>query len=160
MGHWPTLLGRAAVSGTAASLSSSLALAVAATVEGRNALQPVNATSHWLNGPAAGTARRLDAVHTVIGYITHHAATVFWAVLFEAGRGRRHPVAPMSLVRDAVVVSAVAAGVDYIATPKRFTPGWELVLSKRSMAVGYAAMAAGLALAAFTVDRSNMRDRG
>ena len=40
-------------------------------------------------------------------------------------------------------MAAVAAAVDYGATPKRFTPGWELVLSKRSMASVYAAMAAG-----------------
>jgi hypothetical protein len=38
--------------------------------------------------------------------------------------------------------------VDYEATPKRFTPGWELVLSKRSMAATYVAMALGLAAAA------------
>ena len=32
---------------------------------------------------------------------------------------------------------------DYTVTPRRFTPGWELVLSKRSMALVYGAMAAG-----------------
>jgi hypothetical protein len=47
------------------------------------------------------------------------------------------------VVRDAALTSAVAAAVDYTITPHRFTPGWELVLSKRSMAVGYAGMAAG-----------------
>ena len=43
-------------------------------------------------------------------------------------------------------MAAIAAIVDYGATPKRFTPGWEFVLSKRSMAVTYGAMALGLAL--------------
>ena len=51
----------------------------------------------------------------------------------------------MSALADAVVMSAIAAAVDYGPTPKRFTPGWELVLSRRGMAVAYAAMALGLA---------------
>jgi branched-chain amino acid transport system permease protein len=41
-----------------------------------------------------------------------------------------------------LVFMAVAA-VDYTITPHRFTPGWELVLSKRGMALAYAAMALG-----------------
>ena len=76
---------------------------------------------------------------------THHAATLFWAVLFERfiqlhpdRRGNR-------LLGEALIVSAVASAVDYGATPKRFTPGWELVLTKRSMAAVYGAMALGLA---------------
>ena len=44
-------------------------------------------------------------------------------------------------------MSAFAAAVDYTVTPHRFTPGWELVLSKGGMAVVYAAMAAGFAVA-------------
>jgi hypothetical protein len=43
------------------------------------------------------------------------------------------------------MTSAIAAVVDYGLTPHRFTPGWELVLSKRSMAAAYLAMAAGFA---------------
>ena len=42
-------------------------------------------------------------------------------------------------------LAALAAATDYGATPKRFTPGWELALSRRGMAAVYAAMAAGLA---------------
>ena len=42
---------------------------------------------------------------------------------------------------------AIAAAVDYGATPRRFTPGWELVLSRAGMALVYSAMAAGLAAA-------------
>jgi hypothetical protein len=45
----------------------------------------------------------------------------------------------------AAVVAGLAAVVDYTVTPRRFTPGRELVLSKRSMALVYAAMAAGFA---------------
>ena len=45
-------------------------------------------------------------------------------------------------------MSGFAAIVDYGATPKRFTPGWEFVLTKRSMTFAYIAMAFGLAAGA------------
>lgn len=156
----PTFLMRAAVSAGAASITSSVALAVLARAEGRGALQPVNATSHWLNGRRAADVRALDLAHTGVGYATHHAATFFWAVLFEAWAGPRRPMAAPALLRDAAVMSAVAAAVDYLATPKRFTPGWEFVLSRRAMALTYAAMAAGLALGVHAVDRDGARRRG
>ena len=50
-----------------------------------------------------------------------------------------------------------AAAVDYLATPKRFTPGWEFVLSKRAMALTYAAMAAGLFVGAYVADEHVFR---
>jgi hypothetical protein len=45
-------------------------------------------------------------------------------------------------------MSAIAAVVDYGITPKRLSPGWEEVLSKRSIGLTYAAMALGLAAGA------------
>lgn len=142
------LLGRAAISGTVASVTSTAALAVAARAERRGALQPVNATSHWLHGPGAAGVGDADAAHTGVGYATHHAATFFWAILFERLIARHSAPSRLAIVHDAAVTGAVAAAVDYIATPKRFTPGWEYVLSKRSMAFGYVALAAGLAIGA------------
>ena len=57
----------------------------------------------------------------------------------------------------ALAMSAIAAAVDYGATPKRFTPGWEFVLSKRTMTVAYLAMATGLAVGA-SMNRHAGRD--
>jgi hypothetical protein len=137
-------LARSGVLALFATATSSAALAVAARWEGRGALQPVNATSHWLNGDAAGAVAAADLRHTGVGFATHAAATLFWATLFEAWLGRR-PRSRLRLGAEAAAMSALAALVDYRATPKRFTPGWELVLSRRSMAFAYAGMAAGLA---------------
>lgn len=148
MSSWTTTLRFALISGTVASATSSVALALLARAEGKGALQPVNSTSHWMNGERAASFRDADLAHTAVGYATHHAATVFWAVFFERWIGVRRPAALLPLMRDALATSAVAAAVDYGATPKRFTPGWEFVLSKRSMAVAYAAMALGLAAGA------------
>ena len=140
----PFLL-RTLVSGAAAAAASTAALALVARAEGKGALQPLNSTSHWLNGGQAASFKGADIAHTLTGAATHFAACVFWAALFEWRTGERGPLAPLPVLGDAVAVSAFAALVDYTVTPKRFTPGWEFVLSKRSMAVAYAAMAAGLA---------------
>ena len=148
MASWVTTLRFAITSGTIASATSTVALALLARAEGKGPLQPINSTSHWMNGEQAASFRGADLAHTAVGYATHHAATVFWAVLFERWIGARRSAAALPLLQDALVMSAFAAAVDYRATPKRFTPGWEFVLSKRSMAVAYAAMALGLAVGA------------
>jgi len=79
----------ALVSGTVASVTSSAALALLAKAEGRNAVQPLNATSHWVHGEDAGSVREVDLDHTAVGYATHHAASVFWAFLFESLQAAR-----------------------------------------------------------------------
>ncbi len=158
MAGWSRALRFALTSGTVASAASTVALALLARAEGQGLLQPVNATSHWMNGRQAASFRGADIAHTAVGYATHHAATVFWAVLFERWVDARHPAGALALMPDALVLSAIAAAVDYGATPKRFTPGWEFVLSKRSMAVAYLAMATGLAAGA-SMNRHTGRNR-
>ena len=50
----------ALVSGTIAGVAMAAALAWLAKKEGKAAVQPVNATSHWLHGEHAGTIREAD----------------------------------------------------------------------------------------------------
>ena len=133
----------ALVSGTVASVTSTAALALVARMEGRAAFQPLNATSHWLHGPGAAAFEGVDLKRTGTGYATHHAATIFWALFFARWVSVERTDRVLPLARDAVLMAAIAAAVDYGATPKRFTPGWELVLSKKAMAAVYLAMAAG-----------------
>ena len=140
----PWTIGRAAlVSGSVTSLVSTAGLALLAEAEGKAPLQPLNGTSHWLNGAGAATRRRVDARHTAVGYATHHASCLFWAVPFATWQASRPARTGGELLRDAVLMAAIAAAVDYGATPKRFTPGWELVLSKTAMAAAYGALAIG-----------------
>ncbi len=148
MTSWVRTLRLGLISGTLAGVASTLALAAASRAEGKTAFQPANSTSHWLNGKQAGDFEGADLAHTAVGLATHQAATLFWAVIFERWIDARRPLPALATLRDALALSAVAAAVDYSITPKRFTPGWEFVLSKRSMAAGYAAMAAGLAAGA------------
>lgn len=138
----------ALVTGSVASVISALALAAMARSEGRSAFQPINATSHWLHGDRAGDQRAPDLAHTALGYTTHHASAIFWAVPFEAWLATQPPRSGVGLLRDAAALSAVAAVVDYGIAPKRLTPGWELAVSKRSMFGAFASLAVGLAAGA------------
>jgi hypothetical protein len=134
-------IARAALSGTAVSVASTIALALAAKAEGRHPVRPTNATGHWFRGDEAAASRNFDAKHTLLGFATHEGASVFWAAIFQAFQklGPRRPA-----VVDAIGVSALAAFVDYVVVPKRLTPGWEKVVSPRSIAVTYGVMALAL----------------
>ena len=141
------VLGRALWSGAIAAATSTAALAAVAQREDRGRAQPLNATSHWLNGDRAARRRAVDLQHTGVGLATHVAATVFWATFYEAWQVARPPRSIAEMAARAGAIATLAAVVDYTITPKRFTPGWELVLTKRSMAAAYVAMAAGFATA-------------
>lgn len=144
------------VTGSVAGLLSSIGLAMSAEAEGAAPLRPINATSHWLNGDFAGLYGGLDRRRTGVGLATNHAACLFWALPFTAWQ-RLHPAETSgALMRDGLIMAAVAAAVDYGATPKRFTPGWELVLSRAGMAAAYAALAVGFAAGA-SLDRRRTR---
>lgn len=146
--NWSQLGFSAVTTGTVAALVSAMALAALAKSEGKGALQPLNATSHWIQGDAAAQVERPTARHTLVGFATHHLSSVLWAGFFEAWLARNPPRSMWSLLRDAFAMSGIAAAVDYGATPHRFTPGWELALSKKSLAVTYVAFAFGLAAGA------------
>ena len=148
MASWTRIGLSALFIGTTASIVATAALAIIAKVEGKGALQPTNATSHWLHGDSAAAFAQLDTRHTALGYATHHASALFWAWPFAAWLAFRPRRSSVEMLRDASVMSAIAATVDYGITPKRLTPGWELVLPTRSICAAFAALAIGLALGA------------
>ncbi len=136
-----------AVETLASTVASVVALAVAAKVGGRGALQPLNATSHWLNGKGAARSPAPGWRTTGVGFATHLAATGFWAAIFEIWL-RRGCCSRAEVLGKAAAMAGVSALVDYRATPKRLTPGWEFVLKPTAMAFVYLAMGAGLAAGA------------
>ncbi len=146
-------LARALVSGTVASLATTVALSLFSRAAGKPAVAPINATSHWAHGDEAARDPKADVGRTVLGYATHHASSIFWAYFFEKLAGLRgRPGAPV-LFRNAAAITAIAAVVDYGIAPKRLTPGWELVLPKRSVATTYAVLALGLAVGGWLSER-------
>src|SRR5689334_2092315 len=54
------------------------------------------------------------------------------------------PQSSLQLGRNAAVMSAIAAIVDYGITPRQLTPGWELTLTRKSMVGAFAGLALGL----------------
>ena len=146
---WNRALQQGLLSGTAASLLSTVALMMVGRAESGSAWAPVNAVSHWYWGDDALKRDRVTLKYTVPGYLIHHASSVFWAVLFERvfGQQARRSSSPGILAASAAT-AAVACFVDYQLTPKRLTPGFEHRLSKKALFAVYAAFAAGLALTA------------
>ena len=143
---WKRAIRRGVVSGTSASILSTLPLVLRGLSENSSATAPINAISHWYWGDHATRVSRPSLKYTVPGYLTHHATSIFWAVLFEktfgnALRGRAAPT-----IAASAATAAVACFVDYQLTPKRLTPGFEHRLSKGSLFLVYSAFAAGLAV--------------
>ncbi|RYD14298.1 MAG: hypothetical protein EOP90_13855 [Lysobacteraceae bacterium] len=131
--------------GSLASLASSVVIVAESQRLTRNAAAATNATSQWVWGDEAHRRPHASLRHTAVGYLIHHASSVFWAVQFESrtlGRLVRGDAA-----RAALVASA-AAVVDYGLMPRRFTPGFEHRLPLRSIAAIYAAFGVGLWIAA------------
>lgn len=136
------LLARTFILGAAVTVATTVVLAASAAKRGRSVAQPLNATAHWIYGPSSGAVRVTDVRHTLAGMVTHYGASLLWALVFELWRRRW---SHRSALVPAAATSFLAAVVDYGVVPKRLTPGWELVLPKRPIALVYGVMAATLA---------------
>jgi hypothetical protein len=142
------------IAGAVASVVSTLALALAGRRQARSAVAPTNAISHWLWRGEALAVDRPTLRHTVVGYAIHHLSSTFWAVLYAWLHGNRHDAqtVPKALA-GATAAAALACFVDYKATPKRLTPGFEHRLSSGAMALVYGAFAVGLAAGCLMANR-------
>lgn len=144
---WNYTLREGIVSGTLAGLLSAAVLMAVGKRDAGSAVAPFNAESHWLWGDESLTEDRPTLRHTLTGFATHQASTVFWATLYALVRGRRRTVngVPEALI-GGIATSAAAAAIDYTLVPKRFTPGFENRLSTPSMVAVFAAIAGGVAI--------------
>jgi hypothetical protein len=153
---WRQSLRDAAVSGSIAAVTSTAVLAAAGRVETGSAFAPTNAISHAIFGDAAAQRDDASARHTLVGFAIHHAASVFWALVFERSFGRANARGDLLPALGAgMAVSALACFVDYQLTPKRLQPGYEMRLSRPALAAVYAAFGAGLALGAVVNARAS-----
>jgi hypothetical protein len=123
-----------------------------AVAEGSTVCAPLNAVTHCLWPRRALRERRFSTRFTLTGFVIHEFSAIFWAVLFEAlnarlSRDRARPD-PVAVASAATATAAAAYVVDYHVVPQRFTPGFDVHLSNRSLTAVYVALAAGLAGAA------------
>jgi len=145
---------RGLVGGAASSIVSTVALGLLGRAEGASAYAPTNAVSHWIWGDEAAEHEGFSLKYTLTGYAIHHISATFWSVLFEKLAGERldHKDLRVTLAASAAT-SAIACFTDYKLTPQRLNPGYEMRLSKKSLAGVYAAFAVGLALGAIALRR-------
>jgi hypothetical protein len=147
---WKAVMKQGLVAGSLGSIASALALVRAGRREARSGAAPLNAVSHWYWGDRAFHRRQADVAHTAVGYLTHHAASVFWASAYAAATQHNKAARTRGgIAAGALATSAIACFVDYQLTPKRLTPGFEHEISRPAMAGVYGAMALGLALGAW-----------
>jgi len=140
-------LGRTLVSGTLAGLATAATAAVAGRRETYSYSAPLNATSHIAWGNVAAIQDRPSLKYTLTGFLLNHAATTFWAAIYEKVVAPRAGAPDSSLLKPLLGAVAVTAGAyvtDYYLVPKRFTPGYEMRLSGRSLAAIYGMLALGL----------------
>jgi len=143
---WQQLMKRAAISGTVASIASTLALGVRGRAEQSDASGPVNGPSQWIWGRGAARRRGVGR-HTLVGYLIHHAMSVLWGTVFESFHTRRTSGVRHVVLR-AMAITAIAYIVDFKVVPKRFSPGFEKQLSRSSLTQIYGAFALGLVASA------------
>jgi hypothetical protein len=138
---------RALKTGSLAGLTTTAAVALVGSREAGNPAAPINATSHVLWGDDAGNTDAVDLKHTAPGLLINIGAGVFWALVHEALLARLPPRDPVEGAASGVAVGALAYVVDYHLLPRRLTPGWELRVSRRGVALGFATLGACLAVA-------------
>jgi len=156
MDNFKQVITKGLVPGTLASVISTAALALRARRESGSPYAGVNATSHALWGDEAFTRNAPSWKYTLVGYGIHHASSLFWATIFEQVAGKvLDRKSPAATTLAAAGAAAVACFVDYKLTPKRLQPGFEERVSRKSLALVYAAFGVGLAAGAYF----NHRDR-
>jgi hypothetical protein len=140
--HPSRLLSRAVVSGTAAAAATALVATWLGRRHTGSAAAPLNATSHVVWGVRAGRRDGASLKYTGAGFVLNYGACLFWALFYE-GLGRPGRARARAL-RDGALVSAAAYVTDYHLVPRRLTPGFELRLPGRALALIYAALGLGL----------------
>ncbi|QYF95247.1 hypothetical protein KY495_08880 [Massilia sp. PAMC28688] len=154
MENWTTAMKRGVLSGSSASVISTLALAALGKRETNSMFAPTNAVSHWIWGDKAFNHNGPSLRYTVTGYLIHHASATFWGVLFERLLGRKlDNKGVAATLATSAAATAVACLTDYKLTPQRLQPGFDERLSKESVALVYGAFAVGLFAATMLMHR-------
>lgn len=131
--------------GVGAALGSVAAISLLAKAEEKPALAPVNASSHWLCGDEEASNSGFAPGPTSVGTATNLGAGMMWGGLLGAHLQRKHRKRH-EIVRDGIVMGAIASLLDYGLLPRRLSPGWELALSARAVVLGMAGMTGGAIL--------------
>lgn len=159
MKDWSSAARDSVVSGAVASALSTAALMALGQREAGSPWAATNAISHWVWGDAAFREYRPDWSHTGLGYGIHHASSMLWSTVFEKMFGDRAEQGQLAAaLAGGLAVAGLACFVDYKLTPRRFEPGVEQHLSRRSMALFYGLFGVGLAVTGIVRSLRSRRD--
>lgn len=142
------MLARGVATGLLASLSSALAAAAFGRANRRHGARPINSIAHIYDGGRPPSRDGVRSRNTIVGMAMHTAASVWWALIFEAFFGaaaRRNGAAALAAGAG---TSALACLVDYRVVSSRLRPGYERHLTRIQMFFVYTALAAGFILSA------------
>ena len=107
-------------------------------------------------GDEAAKVDDVDLKHTGLGFLLNAGAAVMWATLYEKAFGAAAERGEISKAfAGGKAIASLAYLTDYHAVPKRFTPGWELRVSDRSLMLIYSALALSLPLRGLMRSRRN-----
>ena len=135
------------LTGAISSLAVAAAAAACGKAEGRSVWNPINTISHILWGRRSAGQSQLSFKYTGAGLLLNGVACVFWAWIYKEWLwSLDNPPSLSALSQRGFGVAALAYLTDYHLIPTRFTPGFELSLSRRNFPWLYAALAAGLIL--------------
>jgi hypothetical protein len=131
--------------GAVSSLTVAATAGVCGKTEGQSAWRPINAISHIVWGRKAAQKNLLTPRYTGVGLVLNGVACGFWAWLYRhCRRSMTSSDSFLLSVGSGIAISMLAYVTDYYVVPRRFTPGFELTLSRRSFPWLYGALAVGL----------------
>lgn len=118
-------------------------------IERRSLFLPANAISHMLYGDESFSESPTPK-YWGAGLLLNGAAMVAWSCAAELlfFLSRTQPGEIVSSACVAVAVTLLAMIVDFHVVPKRFTPGFERVLSRSALYAVYVTLAMGFFLSA------------
>ena len=145
MVSWKTALSNALVSGSTASVFSTIVMSACGLLEERSPAGPSNAPSQWFWGERQAYRRRFSLRQTGVGYLVHHGAATGWAAMHEKVFAERRQKASLpERLGHCALTAAVAYFADYKIARGRLQPGFEKHLSGPSLFAVYAGFALGL----------------
>jgi hypothetical protein len=120
-------------------IATMLAVVCLAGLTGKHLLAPVQAISHIAFGERAYLTNRLNLTFAAVGFVLNVFTMVGWSVVAELTLQalKVTPSSPFGTFAIAFCISALAYWVDFKVVPKRFTPGFEHVLSRRALYLVY-----------------------
>jgi len=135
----------ALAAGSAAAVTTTIAIAACGRSEDVSAWAPLNAISHIAWGDQAAAQVAPSWKYSATGIGLNAGAMLSWGVVYALLAGGNARTTTRALAAGAAT-AATAYVVDYHVVPKRLTPGFEKRLSREAMASIYASLAIGLAL--------------